>query len=277
MTAVDGAPEPAVGTVEETARSLRHRSPGRNPVDTVVGDRATRFDRAERWLHWANAGLVLVLIATGSVMYIDPLTAMVGRRELVQTIHLYCGLAVPFPFLAVLVGRWNRGLRRDARRLGRFSPDDWAWLRKAKRRTGALRVGKFNAGQKVNAILVAGSLPVMLATGSLMQWHDPFSDSWRTGATFVHDVGYVSLTLLVIGHIRLALKDPVSMAAMRRGTGVPLRWAREHHPRWHAELLGVPDRVVPPDGVGPGEPSSGGPDSRQGEAGPHTGWERIVG
>ena len=245
MTAIDD-PVPA--------SELRYRSPGRQRADTVVGDRITRFDRAERWLHWANATLVLILIVTGSVMYIDVFTAMVGRRVLVETIHLYAGLALPFPFLAVLLGRWNRSFRRDARRLGRFTPDDWAWFRKAQRKGGRLRVGKFNAGQKVNAILVAGSLPVMLATGSVMKWHDPFSDGWRTGATLVHDVGYVSLVLLVAGHIRKAVKDPVSLAAMRRGRPVSLRWAREHHPRWHAEVLGIADEIVPtePEPTTPG-------------------------
>ena len=225
--------------------ALRSRSGGRQEADSVSGDVVTRFDRAERWLHWANATLVLTLIATGSIMYVDPLTALVGRRVLVNTIHLYAGLALPVPFLAVLVGRWNRGLRRDARRLGRFSPDDWRWLRKRNRAMGSARVGKFNAGQKVNAILVAGSLPVMLATGSLMKWHDPFSDSWRTGATFVHDLGYVGLFLLVVGHIRKALQDPVSMGAMRRGTPVSLRWAEAHHPGWHDEVVPTDD---PPDG-----------------------------
>ncbi|MCU1356832.1 MAG: putative formate dehydrogenase [Acidimicrobiales bacterium] len=225
--------------------ALRSRSRGRQEADAVSGEVVTRFDRAERWLHWANATLVLTLIATGSIMYVDPLTALVGRRVLVNTIHLYAGIALPVPFMVVLVGRWNRGLRRDARRLGRFSPDDWRWLRKRSRATGSLRVGKFNAGQKVNAILVAGSLPVMLATGSLMKWHDPFSDSWRTGATFVHDLGYVGLFLLVVGHIRKALQDPVSMGAMRRGTPVSLRWAEAHHRGWHDEVVPTDD---PPDG-----------------------------
>ena len=223
-----------------------YASPGSGPADTVTGDQVTRFDRAERYLHWTNATLVLILIATGSILYVDILTSLIGRRVLVQTIHLWAGLALPFPFLAVVAGRWRRSFRRDARRLGRFGPDDWRWLRKKHRQSGQIRVGKFNAGQKVNAVLVAGALPVMLLTGAVMQWHDPFQDSWRTGATFVHDLGYVGLFLLVTGHIRKALADPVSMTGMKHGP-VTLRWARDHHPRWHAELLGIDDEVVPPD------------------------------
>ena len=210
------------------------------PVDSVVGTRVVRFDRAERWLHWVNATLVLTLMATGSLLYIGELGGLVGRRVLVETIHLYAGLAVPVPFAITLAGRWNRGLKKDARRLGRFLTDDWLWLRKRFRRGGALRVGKFNGGQKVNAVLVAGVLPVMVATGVLLQWNTFLSDPLRTGATFVHDWGYVGLSLLVIGHIMKAMADPVSLQAMRKGT-VPRRWALEEHPRWHDELPAEPE------------------------------------
>ena len=116
----------------------------RATVDTLAGDRLVRFDRAERWLHWVNATLVLVLIATGSIMYIGALSGLVGRRLLVRDIHLWSGLALPVPFLAVVVGRWGHGFRRDCARLGRFLTDDWRWLNRRQRRYGELRVGKFN-------------------------------------------------------------------------------------------------------------------------------------
>lgn len=236
----DSPPSPTPSAASST-------SSARTVADTLVGDRITRFDRAERWLHWANATLVLILIATGSIMYVDVLASIFGRRILIETIHLYAGLALPFPFLAVVLGRWGRGFCRDARRLGRVAPGEWRWFRSRYRKSGRVRLSKFNPGQKANAILVAASLPVLLATGAVMKWHDPFQDSWRTGATFVHDLGFVGLTLLVIGHIRQARRDPESMAAMRRGRPVSQGWARDHHPRWHAEVNGIEDQVVPPD------------------------------
>ena len=191
-----------------------------------------RFDRAERWLHWVNAVLVLTLMTTGSILYIGSLSALVGRRLLVQTIHLYAGLAVPIPFLLTTIGPWGAGFRRDVRRLGRFLPADRRWLRRRTRPRARKEVGKFNAGQKVNAILVAGALPVMFATGVMLQWHESLSDSLRTGATFVHDWGYVCLSLLVVGHIFKALADPISLRSMRTGR-VPASWAAHEHPRWH--------------------------------------------
>jgi formate dehydrogenase subunit gamma len=131
-------------------------------------------------------------------------------------------------------GRWRSGFRRDARRLGRFLHDDWRWLRTRGRATN-LRLGKFNAGQKLNAIFVAGALPVMLMTGSIMFWNKPFSDSWRTGATFVHDWGFVALFFVVVGHIAKAMVEPEMLRSIFRGS-VPRSWAAAHRPRWHAEV-----------------------------------------
>ena len=43
--------------------------------------RLVRFDRAERVLHWVNAALFGVLMATGAVLYVGPLSALVRRRS----------------------------------------------------------------------------------------------------------------------------------------------------------------------------------------------------
>ncbi len=213
------------------------------PVDSLRKGQIVRFDRAERWLHWANATLVLLLLATGLVLYVGSLSALVGRRTLVKDIHVVSGLALPAPFLLLYAGRWRAGFRRDARRLGRFLRDDWRWLRTRGRATG-LRLGKFNAGQKLNAIFIAGALPVMLMTGSIMYWNKPFSDAWRTGATFVHDWGFVALLLVVIGHIAKALVEPELLRSMRSGS-VPASWAASHRSRWHDEVVAEADPAAP--------------------------------
>ena len=202
--------------------------------------RILRFDRAERWLHWVNAVLVLTLLATGLVLYVGSLSALVGRRALLKDIHVISGLSLPVPFVLLYAGRWRAGFRRDSRRLGRFLTDDWRWLRTRGRAAG-LRLGKFNAGQKINAIFVAGVLPVMLLTGSIMYWNRPFSDSWRTGATFVHDWGFVALLIVVIGHIAKALAEPTLLSSIIRGW-VPQSWAQHHRPRWHDEVVADTDR-----------------------------------
>jgi formate dehydrogenase subunit gamma len=205
-----------------------------------------RFTRAQRWLHWTTATLFLVLLATGMTLYVPALSRLVGRRVLVKDIHVYSGLLLPVPLVVAYAGAWRDEVRHDVRRLARWSVDDRRWLTSLGRR-GRQRLGKFNAGQKLNAIFVAGCIPVMLATGGIMRWFDPFPLAWRTGATFVHDWFALALLVVIIGHIGKALSDPVSLRAMAEGT-VPARHVERHHPRWWAEVqAAAPDEPEVPD------------------------------
>ncbi|MBA3653732.1 MAG: cytochrome b/b6 domain-containing protein [Actinobacteria bacterium] len=172
---------------------------------------AERFSGGERALHWVNSTLFIVLLLTASALYVGPLSAIVGRRDLVKWIHVICGLALPLP-LALAAWR-SAPFRADARRLNRFGPEDWKWLRR--RRTNI--PGKFNAGQKLNAAFIAGAIPVMLATGVIMKWFGPFPLPWRTGATFVHDLMAIALFIVIVGHIVKALSDKPRLDAMLRG------------------------------------------------------------
>jgi formate dehydrogenase subunit gamma len=194
-----------------------------------------RFDRLERWIHWTNAALFAVMLFTAGCLYFSPLSTLVGRRELVRTVHVYTGLALPIPILAGLVlRRAGAAFRADVRRLNRFLPDDGRWLRSLGR-DRTVQLGKFNPGQKLNAAFTAGAIVVMLATGSIMRWFRPFPLAWRTGATFVHDTVFLLLVATITGHIWLARRDPNCLTGMRTGR-VRATWAARHHPRWAAEL-----------------------------------------
>jgi formate dehydrogenase subunit gamma len=213
-----------------------------------TSDTVERFDRPERALHWANATLFLILLGTGMSLYVGPLSQLVGRRVLVKDIHVISGVLLPVPLLAAYAGRWRVGLRRDVRRLSRWSVDDRRWLLSWGRR-GRASMGKFNAGQKLNAIFVAACIPVMLATGAVMRWFSPFPLAWRTGATFVHDWLALALLAVIVGHIGKALAEPISLRAMWRGR-VPATHVERHHPRWWAEI-GADDPDEPVEaGVG---------------------------
>ena len=197
-----------------------------------------RFDRVERTVHWVNALLFLVLIATGAALYFSPLIALVGRRRLVEQVHLYVGLALPLPLLVGLAGNWGRSLRRDVSRINGWTEADLQWLRglvdtaSGRRHSGPRpRLGKFNAGQKLNAAFVAGGGLVMLGTGALLRWYVPFPLSWRAGATFVHNWLAVFFVILILGHITLALIDREALRSMFAGR-VSRAWAARHAPAW---------------------------------------------
>jgi formate dehydrogenase subunit gamma len=206
MTPSEAASEPAAGTA-----------------------RLLRFDRAERWAHRALALLMLVCLATAVALYLPSASARIGHREVVSTAHVAAGLLLPVPLLAALA---SRAYRRDLSLLNRFSPDDWAWLRSSDRRSGRIRVGKFNAGQKLNAAFTAGAIAVMLLTGSVMRL-GASPDDWKTGATFVHDWLALAVVVVVAGHAVMAYHDPVARLGMRTGL-VPEWWAAREHAAWLA-------------------------------------------
>ena len=179
---------------------------------------------------------MVVCIVTAAILYNGSIMMAVGHRHVVETIHVWCGLALPIP---MLLGAASKAYRCDVRRLNRFTPADWRWLRSSTRRDGAIKVGKFNAGQKINAWLVTGATGVLLGTGALMYWTGLVQLAWRSGATFVHDWTALALGLLVIGHTVFALRDAEARRGMRTGR-VSSRWARAEHAAW-ADQLGQAD------------------------------------
>ena len=187
-----------------------------------------RFSRAERAVHWTLAVLMVVCIVTAAILYNGFLGVPIGHRRVVELIHVYSGLALPLPLLA---GLGFTAYRADLSRLNRFRPTDWAWLRSRTRRDGTISVGKFNAGQKLNAALTAGSILVLLASGLLMYFPAVARLSWRTGATLVHDWFALGLGLLVVGHIVEAVHDPEARRGMRTGR-VSRSWALKEHRDW---------------------------------------------
>jgi formate dehydrogenase subunit gamma len=191
-----------------------------------------RFDRLERIVHWCNATLFLILLFTGASLYLPELSTIVAHRHLVKTIHVYSGLLLPLPLLLGLALPGGRQFRRDVSRINRWTADDRRWWSRKTR--SSVQLGKFNPGQKLNAIFVASAIVLMLMTGSIMRWFGPFPDSWRTGATFVHDWVFITLLVVIVGHIMFALGDGDSLRSMVRGW-VPEAWARRERPRWWAE------------------------------------------
>ena len=192
-----------------------------------------RFDRTERWLHWATATLVGVLVFSGLVLYWGELSALVGRRTFFKDLHVIAGLCVPVSFLLALPGRRGAALRRDLGALNRFIPDDLRWLR-SRASDPTVRLGKFNPGQKLNAAFVAAALVTLFATGLVLRFFSPFPLGWRTGATFIHDWTALALGLAVTGHVWLAMADPHALRGMTTGK-VPPWWARQNRPRWYQE------------------------------------------
>jgi formate dehydrogenase subunit gamma len=212
------------------------------PIETYeqAVPRILRFDRVQRTAHWVNALLFGILMLTALILYFPGLSGIVGRRALVVNVHVWSGIALPIPLVVSPLCRWGARMRRDLRRVNRWTRDEIAWLWALGRRAPRV-VDKFNPGQKLNSIFVGGSIVVMLATGIVLRWFQFFPVTWRMGATFVHDVLAFAIFIVVIGHIIFALAHPESMRSMVKGW-VTEGWAARHAPDWLREETGERER-----------------------------------
>ena len=194
-----------------------------------------RFSRTERAVHWVHASAFLALLVTGLVLYVPRLGEIVARRPLVKEAHLLTAVGWLAALTLVIVLGDRRGLRRTLAEIDGFDADDRRWLRRAD-----VPQGRFNAGQKLNAVLTA-AFALLFAVSGLLLWLGERNTRFRLDGTIVlHDaLTYLSVMLLV-GHLYLALIYPKTRHSLRGITRGDVRrdWAREHHRKW---IDGEPD------------------------------------
>ena len=191
-----------------------------------------RFGRTQRALHWVHAAAFFVLLATGVVLWLPALSVWVGRRSLVKEIHVWTAVAWAAAIALIIVFGDRKGLRADWREIERIDRDDRRWLlgRRAPQ-------GRFNAGQKLNAIVTTAFALLFAASGVLL-WLAVRDSRFRwDGPIVVHDALTLMSLALVLGHLYLALVHPTTRHALRGMTLGDVRedWARKHHPKWIEE------------------------------------------
>ena len=99
--------------------SIQDMSDTRTPATSSA--HILRFDAVQRSAHWANTALFGILMATALPLYFGALADVVGRRHLVEQIDLWAGIGLPVPIAVSLVGPWGARMRRDARRINRWT------------------------------------------------------------------------------------------------------------------------------------------------------------
>jgi formate dehydrogenase subunit gamma len=217
-------------------RGVPTRAGSRKPARRIL-----RFDRVERAAHWANALLFGILMATALPLYFVQVESFVGRRALVAEIHTWAGVALPIPLIICLAGPWGKQLRRDVRRFSLWTTAEIRWVRSLGRQR-LTHPDKFNPGQKLNALFTAGAIVVMLGTGSILKWTRFFPLSWRTGATFVHDVLATAVFVVVFGHIAFAVTHRDALRSMFKGW-VTESWAKRHASAWLKEQQAAAEKL----------------------------------
>jgi formate dehydrogenase subunit gamma len=217
------------------------RSTGTADVAPVTG-RVQRFTRTERGVHWTQATGFLVLLITGFVLALPQLEASIGHRALLREFHLTAAFLFAFgPTIVALAGD-RASLGRDVRAVDVWDEDDLRWLlpfpllRLAGIQTPPQ--GRFNAGQKLNAIFVAWSTLTFVVTGFILWQNRRFPTDVVSQSNTIHTLlAYLALAAF-LGHVYLAAIYPRTRHSFRAMTQGWVRsdWAAEHHPKWLQSL-----------------------------------------
>ena len=197
-----------------------------------------RFTLTERLLHWVHATAFFILLASGLSLYLPVLTTVIARRPLVKSIHIWTAIAWAIAIVVIgLLGN-RRALLQTIREIDLFDRDDRRFL------TGHLHApqGRFNAGQKVNAVLTAAFAVLFAVSGALL-WYGERDTRFRLqGTVYLHDALMYLSVALVIGHLYLAVIHPATRHSLRGITVGAVRedWATTHHAKWVEEIAPTP-------------------------------------
>jgi len=240
-------------------------SPQKSVAVATPERRLWRFVVVERVSHWLYAFFFLVAFVTGLLMWI-PTTRewMAGERRTVTLYHGYVGAAmIILPLLIFIIVDWRR-LARDMREVDKWNGDDrrWFWLAL---RGSTLRgremppQGRFNAGQKVNVVLVAAMAVGFAVTGGVLM-HKQDMPAWLVSrALWLHDFLVVVAMAVFVGHLAhvfVTKHGRTYLAGMVKGW-IPEELARERHLRWWEEETGRTSGPEADDQAIPGEPDAG--------------------
>jgi formate dehydrogenase subunit gamma len=191
--------------------------------------RLRRFTKTERAAHWLVAAAFGIMFFSGG---------QVPHRWTWTTppldVHAGAAVVLVAGLTGLLLFGNGRALRRSARELRRLDADDRRWLDPGRvlSRRPAPPVGRFNAGQKLNARLALLGLIGLYSTGIYLLVVG------RSAFGHLHGPFAFLTTALIIGHIFMAVVNPSTRHALRGMTlgSVDREWAEHHHPRWVEEL-----------------------------------------
>ncbi len=223
------------------------------------GQRVYRFVRAERIAHWLNAAAFLILLATGASMLLRVQIGLSPQSvRLLHRCHVFFGLVYfSGPAAILLLGNPHVAFEW-LHEAFRWTRDEFLWLMGPLRRvfdpSGVpLRVGRFNAGQRMNVLIQIVAKWSMTTTGLVMHF-----GAGQLLMFTLHLLLCFFLVAVVTGHLYMALINPSTrpaLSAMFSGY-VEAEWLKRHHPGWFEELARKETASQPPPRLPEAHPES---------------------
>jgi formate dehydrogenase subunit gamma len=211
--------------------------------NTVVAIRwIPRYDQSERVLHWVHTATFFVLALTGMTLFFPWLRPFAqGESGMIcRLVHRIAGVifaAVPIAY-AVFKPRRLVATLKDLR----VSSRDFGWLKAVPfyyllGRHGVMPPqGRFNAGEKMNIIVLASSTVLFTISGCVMWFGKGTVPAGLFNAMVIlHVITMAAALTMFLVHFYLATVHPLmwqSLVGMRFGV-VSESFAREHHAAWY--------------------------------------------
>lgn len=196
-----------------------------------------RFNTWERVLHWFVTVTFFSLLLSGLGLYSRLFTGyfnLFGNGSNAILVHKLAGVLF---FASSLLLFWH-----NRSRVTDFNQDDLEWFRHAggylSREEIKLKVGKFNAGQKLFGVFIAVATLTLGITGIFIWWPLSFPRWIVQLSLMLHGLMFVGSIMFVVVHVYLGtIGNPGTAEAMLWGK-VTRPWARHHHPKWYKEVTG---------------------------------------
>ena len=197
-------------------------------------NKITRFNAAERAVHWMAALSFVYAALTGLGMWSHKLfwlTWVFGGGPTVRGMHPWGGMIFAAA-LGMMFRRWSRDMKLDS--------DDKLWLRQAHKyavneEEGLPEPGRFNAGQKMLFWTQSVFAVLLFASGVVLWFPETAPRTLRLAGVLIHPLAAIGSIGGIIVHIYMGTAAvPGSLRAMLRGWVTP-RWAQAHHPKWYRE------------------------------------------
>lgn len=190
----------------------------------------------DRLFHWTMV-VCFFLVAMSGLSWFFPglnwLGYVLGPPQLARVLHPFLGVVVFLLLMAMFVRFVHHNL---------LVRTDFIWFRHIvdvlmNRHGQPLRIGKYNAGQKLLFWGIMSLISLLFATGIII-WRAWFAMYFSIPvirvALLAHSLAGLGLILLVIGHIYMGLWVRGSVGGMITGY-VSRAWARQHHDRWYTD------------------------------------------
>jgi formate dehydrogenase subunit gamma len=193
-------------------------------------------DSYERILHWMLAFSCILLCVTGLGMMFQTFNfigALFGGLKSLKLVHNFTGLLFAVSLVLVIRLWWKEA--------GVFVfPEDLEWFKTA---GGYLwhvdkvaETGKYNPGQKMFFLTVAGFGVIMILTGLIMWFPTALPAVLVRWMYTLHALGFVVIFAFFFIHLYLGtIGNPGTVQAMITGW-VTREWVKKQHPGWLKEM-----------------------------------------